>query len=65
MFSLFPRPADTDWQMWDVFFRGRVTLLDGTVRKSGTVMRRRVNGQWQYRALSDEEELERQQGHAW
>lgn len=41
------------WQFIDVFWRR--TLLDGS-RHSGLLMRRRVNGKWQYRLPTKDEE---------
>jgi hypothetical protein len=42
----------TEWEHCYVFFPK--TLIDGT-RARGELMRRRVNGQWQYRRPTDEE----------
>ena len=46
---------NSDWQFCSVFFRKK--LKDGT-SASGHLMRRRINGAWQYRKLTHEEELE-------
>jgi hypothetical protein len=41
-----PKIQTTEWEHCYVFLEK--TLIDGT-RESGDLMRRRVNGEWQYR----------------
>lgn len=42
-----------EWEPCSPTFR-KVKLIDGT-RASHSLMRRRVNGRWQYRKMTDEE----------
>lgn len=52
----------TEWQHYTCFFKKR--LLDGTWA-SGRLMRRKVNGEWQYRKPTDEELFEKFSREAW
>lgn len=58
--------ADQDggWQIHHLFLNSSVTLPDGT--SSGRlVMRRMVEGRWEYRAPTKEEEAEYVSSEAW
>jgi hypothetical protein len=55
----------TGWAPCYVFFLfAKRSIIDGRLIH-GHVMRRRVNGQWQYRPLSDDEMFEKVSSEAW
>jgi hypothetical protein len=44
------------WKPWDVFPPWKtVTLIDGTPNTQPTIMRRRIDGRWHYRTMTDDE----------
>lgn len=68
-----PRPClewrmwfrNTEWKPYYVPFWRPVTLIDGTPNVCRDVMRRKVNGEWQYRALSEAEAADVYSSEAW
>jgi len=53
--------ADAEWHKHEGF---RAVFIDG-VRVIGPVMRRRVNGEWEYRRMSEVEKAEYESAEAW
>ena len=58
-FPYLSRPRDGEWRFFyrdffTMFLRWTrpITLVDGTVSMDGRLMRRKVRGAWQYRALT-------------
>jgi hypothetical protein len=50
---------------WEPFHtRGTVVLLDGRIVQ-GDVMRRMINGKYQFRAVTEEDAWEEAEKHAW
>ena len=54
--------AVTEWQFCSRFFKKR--LIDGSYA-NGRLMRRKINGEWQYRKLTDDEEGDEFERMAW
>lgn len=58
--SEYTVPFTTAFLGWPKFY-----TIDGTELRDYYLMRRRVKGQWQYRRLTDEEEIDRSVNAAW
>lgn len=56
---------DTSWLPHLILPWSRVTLLDGSSVRGGYVMRRKVNGKWQYRQMTVHEAAQEAQTGAW
>lgn len=56
--------SEQEWTRFHHFFNKKYKLIDGTIGW-GVLMRRKVNGEWQYRALTDQEEIDENAAAAW
>jgi hypothetical protein len=61
-----PLSTNAEWQEWSPFqFWRRLVLTDGSAARAfGPLMRRKVDGQWQYRRLTEQEWTVRYYEHA-
>lgn len=57
------RPSNQGWRVHDPW--GAVRDANGNVLNCKTVMRRRVNGEWQYRAMTTAEALDQADMSSW
>lgn len=54
-----------EWEVWDVLPWQRLTLIDGREFAGHIVMRRKVEGAWQYRECTADEEHDYVSREAW